>query len=216
MSELTQVRGGPREAVKGTYRELAQTVLARPARLGPVRLVAVDGRAGSGKTTFAGRLAGQLQRHRRVMVLHTDDFLDGWSKMLIWYPRLREWVLEPFRRGQAGAYRRYDWVLERLLDEWTPVEPPDVLVVEGVGSASAAMLPDLTLSVLVDAPRELRLRRGLERDGEALRAEWERWMAGEDGHFAEDATAGAVDVVVDGAPAVEHDPEIEYIIAAGG
>jgi hypothetical protein len=202
--------------VKGTYRELAAMVLARPARLGAVRLVGVDGRAGSGKTTFAGRLAAELQKSRRVEVLHTDDFLDGWAKMLIWQPRLREWVLEPFRRGEAGAYRRYDWVLERLVDGWTAIEPPDVLVVEGVGSASAAMRADLTLSVLVDAHRELRLRRGLERDGEALRPEWERWMAGEDGHFAEDGTPEAVDVLVDGAPVEAHDAEVEYIIGTTG
>jgi hypothetical protein len=202
--------------MRETYQELARTVLARPARLGVVRLVAVDGRAGSGKTTFAGRLAGELQKTRRVEVLHTDDFLDGWAKMLIWYPRLREWVFEPFRRGEAGAYRRYDWGKGRLVDDWTPIEPPDVLVVEGVGSASAAMRPDLTLSVLVDAPRELRLRRGLERDGEVLRPEWERWMAGEDGHYGEDQTAAAVDVLVDGAPVEAHDPEIEYIIGTTG
>jgi hypothetical protein len=202
--------------VKGTFRELAATVLARPARLGAVRLVGVDGRAGSGKTTFAGRLAAELGRSRRVAVLHTDDFLDGWAKMLVWQPRLREWVLEPFRRGEAGAYRRYDWELGRLRDEWTAIEPPEVLVVEGVGSASAAMRADLTLGVLVDAPEQLRLRRGLERDGDALRPEWERWMAGEDGHFAEDATPGAVDVLVDGAPAEGHDPEIEYIIGPSG
>ncbi|MFG2036507.1 uridine kinase [Dactylosporangium sp. NPDC048998] len=202
--------------MKGTYRELAEVVLARPARVGAVRLVAVDGRAGSGKTTFAGRLASELQKSRRVTVLHTDDFLDGWSKMLIWYPRLREWVFEPFRRGEAGAYRRYDWGLGRLVDEWTPIEPPEVLVIEGVGSASAAMRPDLTLSVLVHAPRELRLRRGIERDGETLRPEWERWMLGEDAHFAEDATPEAVDVLVDGAPKAAHDPEIEYIIGTTG
>ncbi|HTJ38128.1 MAG TPA: AAA family ATPase [Dactylosporangium sp.] len=202
--------------VKGTYRELAAEVLARPARLGAVRLVGVDGRAGSGKTTFARRLAEELQKSRRVTVLNTDDYLDGWAKMLIWQPRLREWVFEPFRRGEAGAYRRYDWGLERLLDDWTTIEPPDVLIVEGVGSASVAMRADLTLSVLVDAPRELRLRRGLERDGEALRPEWERWMASEDGHFAEDATPESVDVLVDGAPIEAHDPEIEYIIGTTG
>ncbi|MGI5245023.1 uridine kinase family protein [Dactylosporangium sp. CA-139066] len=204
------------ETVKGTYRELASTVLASPARLGAVRVVGVDGRAGSGKTTFAGRLAAELGKSRRVAVLHTDDFLDGWAKLLVWQPRLREWVLEPFRRGEAGAYRRYDWELERLRDEWTTIEPPEVLVVEGVGSASAAMRADLTLGVLVYAPRDLRLRRGLERDGEALRPEWERWMAGEDGHYAEDATAEAVDLLVDGAPADAHDPEIEYIIGTTG
>jgi hypothetical protein len=202
--------------MKGTYRELAGLVLERPARLGAVRLVAVDGRAGAGKTTFAARLARELGATRRVAVLHTDDLLDGWSKLLVWQARMREWVFEPLRRGEAGAYRRYDWAVGRLVDEWTPVEPPDVLVVEGVGSASVAMRADLTLGVLVGAPRGLRLRRGLARDGDGLRGEWERWMAAEDGHFAEDRPELAVDVLVDGASDEAHDPEIEYIIGPGG
>ena len=202
--------------MRGTYRELADVVLARPARLGAVRLVGVDGRAGSGKTTFARRLARELGASRRVTVLHTDDYLDGWSKLLAWQNRLREWVFEPLRRGEAGAVRQYDWGAGRLVDEWTPVEPPEVLLVEGVGSTSTGLRPDLTLGVLVGAPPDLRLRRGLERDGEALRAEWERWMAAEDGHFAADAPERAADVLVDGAPGEEHDPEVEYIIGTTG
>lgn len=202
--------------VKGTYRELAELILARPARVGGVRVVAVDGPAGSGKTTFAGRLARELGRSVRVTVLHTDDFLDGWTKLLSWQPRLREWVIEPFRRGVPGGFRRYDWEKERLGDDWTAVEPPGVLMIEGVGSASAGMRADLTLGVLVGAPRELRLRRGIERDGEHLWAEWVRWMADEDAHFAADDTGKGVDVLVDGAPGEPHDPEIEYIIGPGG
>ncbi|GGM90119.1 uridine kinase [Dactylosporangium sucinum] len=204
-------------AGRGRFDELARAVLARPARLGAVRLVGVDGRAGSGKTTFAGRLAGALRATgNTVAELHTDDFLDGWTKLLAWQPRLREWVFEPFRAGRAGALRRYDWSAERLEDTWSALEVPHVLLVEGVGSASAGMRPDLTLGVFVEAPRALRLARGLARDGEALRPQWERWMADEDVHFGGDPTADAVDLRVDGAPRVEHDPQIEYIIVPGG
>lgn len=45
-----------------TYEELGRRVRAAPARLGPVRLVAVDGPSGAGKTVFAGRLARALAR----------------------------------------------------------------------------------------------------------------------------------------------------------
>lgn len=198
----------------GTYDGLAKEVLGRDARLGEVRLVAVDGRAGSGKTTFAGRLSRAL-RHAGADVaeLHTDDFLDGWAELLAWRPRLEEWVFAPFKAGQDARYRRYDWVAERLRDEWEPLRRPDVLVVEGVGSASVA---DLTLAVCVRAPAGLRLERGLIRDGEALRPQWERWMADEDRFFADGTALRGVDVHVDGAPGDEHDPQNEYFILAGG
>ncbi len=201
-------------ATVGTYSGLAKEVLAREARLGDVRLVAVDGRAGSGKTTFAGRLARAL-RHAGVDVaeLHTDDFLDGWAELSAWRPRLEQWVFAPFKVGESARYRRYDWAAERLREEWELLRRPEVLVVEGVGSAG---LRDLTLAVCVHAPEALRLERGLLRDGEALRPQWERWMADEDRFFEDGTALRGVDVHVDGAPGEEHDPQNEYFILAGG
>ena len=55
-------------------------VLGAPARLGPVRLVAIDGPAGSGKTTLAGALSDELVgRGAKAAVLHLDDLYDGWT-----------------------------------------------------------------------------------------------------------------------------------------
>jgi uridine kinase len=194
------------------YADLAAEVMRRPARLGPVRLVAVDGPAGSGKTTFSSRLASALRvTGAGVEEIHTDDLLEGWTDQVSFWPRLEEWVLAPLRRGEPGRYRGYDWINRRFGAHWHRVPVPDVLVVEGVTSARAAIRAELTLGVFVIAGRALRLARGIERDGEALRAEWERWMVGEDRHFAIDDTAVRVDLVVDGAPAVPHDPAREYL-----
>jgi uridine kinase len=184
------------------YADLAAEVLAAPARLGAVRMVAVDGPAGSGKTTFADRLAAALRgAGASVAVVHTDDLLEGWTDMVSFWPRLREGVLEPLARGEPARFRRYDWVRGRFEDEWQDLPVPDVLVVEGVTSARVEAAPLLTRAVFVLAGVELRLARGLERDGEALREEWLRWMAGEARHFAEDATQERADVRVDGTAA---------------
>jgi uridine kinase len=184
------------------YADLAARVLGAPVRLGAVRMVAVDGPAGSGKTTFAARLAGALREAGAgVAVVHTDDLLEGWADMVSFWPRLRQWVLEPLARGEPARFRRYDWVRGRFEDDWQDLPVPDVLVVEGVTSARAEAAPLLTLAVFVAAEADLRLARGLERDGEALRDEWLRWMEGESRHFAEDGTRERADVRVDGAAA---------------
>lgn len=177
-----------------TYAALAGDLGTRPARLGPVRLVAVDGPAGSGKTTFAERLAAEVP----APVVHVDDLLEGWRDLPSVWPRLEEWILGPLRNGRNAAYRIYDWHAERFRDEWVPLPVPEVLIVEGVGSARAAVADDLTLAIYVTADRELRLTRGIERDGEALRGEWLRWMADEEVHFAADRTRERADLVVDG------------------
>lgn len=191
------------------YRELAADVLGRPARLGGTRLVAVDGPTGSGKTLFADRLAAAFDW--TVPVVHTDDFLDGWEDQVTFWPRLEEWVLAPLRSGGPGRYRRYDWHAHRFGDEWTTVPPVPVVLLEGVTAARAEIRPELTLSVFVTAPPELCLARSLRRDGVEFRAYLEEWQRGEQRHFGVDATAQLVDLVVDGAPGVPHDPTTHYV-----
>jgi uridine kinase len=194
------------------YADRARAVLATTPGLGPVRLVAVDGPAGSGKTTFAGRLATALRDDgATVGEVHTDDLLEGWTDMVSFWPRLAEWILDPLARGEPARYRCYDWVRGRFQDEWREIAGPDVLIVEGVTSARAAIRPRLALGVFVTASAALRMARGIARDGESLRGEWERWMVGEDRHFAADGTAGHVDLLVDGAPGLPHDPDREYV-----
>lgn len=190
-----------------TYASLAARVLTSAPTLGPVRLIAVDGPAGSGKTTFAARLADALGQ---APVVHTDDLLEGWTDLATYWPRLEAWVLAPLRCGKPGRYRRYDWDTEAFA-EWHDVDVAPVLIVEGVGSARSEAVPNLTLAVWVKAPRKLRLARGLDRDGEELRPQWARWMADEDAHYLSDRTALRADVHVDGDPSVPHDPATQFV-----
>jgi uridine kinase len=196
------------EVFDGDFAALAGRVLAAAPRLGAVRVVAVDGPAGSGKTTFAGRLATALQdqlveepRVGRVCVVHMDDLYAGWEGLdAEVHDRLAAQVLAPLAAGQPGRYQRYDWHAGRFGD-WVDVPVPAVLIVEGVGSAAGSVDRSLVLRVWVEVPAELRMRRGVARDGEALRGEWERWAVREQRHFAADGTRERADLMVDGSAA---------------
>jgi len=182
------------------YGDLAAEILARPAGLGAVRVVAVDGPAGSGKTTFAARVATAVRAEGAgTAEVHTDELLDGWGDLVTFWPRLEEWVLGPLRRGVAGSYRRYDWYTGGFEQRWRPVPVPDVLILEGVSSGRAAIRPELAMLVWVWAPPGLRLTRCLERDGEAIRPELLAWMGAEAAHFGVDRPAEHADVLVAGA-----------------
>lgn len=162
-------------------------------RLGPVRLVAIDGPAGSGKTTLAAALADGLAADGcAVVTLHLDDLYEGWSGLAGVWDRLAAWVLDPLGAGVPARYRRYDWNSSTWA-EWHDVPVPDVLVVEGCGSAPRAVDRIASLRVWVEAPAEVRLARGLARDGEDMRAHWVAWMAGEADHFAREATRERAD-----------------------
>ncbi|MBX9246272.1 (d)CMP kinase [Actinotalea ferrariae] len=178
--------------------QLAARVREGRARLGGVRLVCVDGPAGSGKSTLAGRLAEVLD----APVVHLDDLYEGWAGLGKVWDRVEDQVLAPIAEGRPGRYQRYDWVAGRF-DDWRDVPLADVLVLEGCGSAPLAVESRATLVLWVEAPADVRLRRGLERDGEALRDEWLRWMGLEAVHFAQERTRERADVVVDGTRPLE-------------
>ncbi|MFI7599006.1 uridine kinase [Actinoplanes sp. NPDC049681] len=180
------------------FSDLAARILATEPRLGPVRLVAVDGPSGAGKSWFAGKLAKAAD----VPVVHTDDLLDGWDDQFTFWARLEEQVLEPLRHGRTATYRRYLWHRRAFGGPPVSVEPAAAVLLEGVTSARRAIGPELSFSVFVTAPPDLRWRRALARDGGndvAFRAYLERWRAAEDEHFAAEATAAHADLLVDGA-----------------
>ena len=160
--------------------------------LGAVRLVCIDGPAGSGKTTLADLLGLELG----AQVLHVDDLLEGWDGLEAMWPRFQAGVLDPLAAGRPGRYRRYDWVAGQLA-EWHDVPVADAVVLEGCGSARRAVDAVAVLRVWVEAPGDVRLARGLARDGEALRGQWIAWMRLEAAHFAVEATRARADVVVD-------------------
>jgi uridine kinase len=186
----------------GTFARLGAYVRMLEPRLGDVRLIAIDGPSGAGKTRFALRLAKQID----APVVHTDDLLDGWDDQFTFWTRLEKLVLGPLRRGETASYRRYQWHLGRFGGDPVTVEPAPVVLLEGVSAARREIRPELTYSVFVTAPADLRLARALARDGDdslAFRAYLERWRAAEDRHFAEDGTEAAADLIVDGTAARE-------------
>jgi uridine kinase len=182
-----------------SYVALADRVRAAPPRLGAVRLVCIDGPAGSGKTTFAGRLAAALGP--AAGLVHMDDLYAGWT-LTGAAARLAAGVLRPLAAGGPGAYHRFDWPAGRFATVPTAVPVADVLLVEGCGAFRRDLAPWTTLVVWVEAPRELRLARGLARDGAGHERHWRRWQELEARHSARERTREHAQLHVDGAAPV--------------
>jgi hypothetical protein len=127
-------------------------------------------------------------------VVHTDDLLEGWTG-LPGLPARLDPLLLPLADGLPGRYLRWDWHADAYAG-WVEVQPPPLLVVEGVGSGNRRHAALSTALVWVAAGDDVRLERGLARDGAAARPHWERWMADEAAHFVDEGTAGRADVVV--------------------
>lgn len=170
---------------------LAERLLGLPPSCGPVRLIGVDGHAGSGKSTFAGRLAEALGG---APVLHLDD-LASHEELFAWTGRLREQVTGPLSRGESARYASYDWTLRRF-GPARPLAPAPVVLMEGVGAGRAAVRPDLAQLLWMEMGADESWARGRRRDGPAQADFWDGWTAAEIRHFATDPSRPYADLLV--------------------
>ncbi len=172
-------------AVAGARSSVAPTGMS-------TRVVAVDGPGGAGKSTFAARLATALGE---VQIIHTDDFA-AWDNPVDWWPALLDQALIPLSRGESCTYQPTTWG-----DDVRPsvtIRPDEFVVLEGVTASRRAFRPYIAYTIWIDTPRDLRLQRGLERDGEGALGPWERWMTAEDAFIADERPLEQVDLIVKG------------------
>lgn len=172
-------------------------------------LVGIDGAGATGKSTLAALLAEQIPA---AHVVHVDDFYlptarhgerEGAVGALFDLQRLRAEVLRPAREGRAIRYRRYDWPADALAEA---VEiPADVpVIVEGVYCLEEAMRDAYSFSIWCHAPYELRLSRGLDRDGEDAREQWvDVWMPLEEQYAKLQHPDDRADLVLDSASGLD-------------
>lgn len=189
-SSAVNIRDGIAAAVR--------LALHRPARLGRVRLVAVDGPSGSGKTSLAGPLAGAFTAAGLETAVVSTDLLATWEHPFDWWPEWEAGLLQPLAAGLASQLRTMEWVDGRPYPAaLLRIEPPDVLVLEGVSAGRAAIAERLSALVWVEVPdAAVRLERAVRRDGEATRHYLEQWQRDEARHFREDGTRRRADVVI--------------------
>jgi uridine kinase len=176
----------------GAAARVLELLATREPRLAGGHLVCLDGPAGSGKTTLAEHLRSAVVGST---VVHMDDLFEGWHGLPT-VDRQLVGLLRTLAESRPGSYRRWDWHAGRWAERVT-VEPAPLVVVEGVGSGSTTVADLVSVLVWVEAPYAQRLRRGLERDGDAFAPHWQQWAEAEQEVFARHRTRERADLVVD-------------------
>jgi cytidylate kinase len=173
-------------------RDLVARAFARPPLAGSTRVIAIDGRAGSGKTTLADRLAAELE----APVVRIEEMYGGWDGLERGIDLMADAVLEPIAEQGSALVPQYDWVVQRWSDP-LEVRPSGLLIIEGVGVGARRVARFVSLLVWLELATDERKHRALARDGEIFRPHWDLWAEQEARMLAREQIAGRADIVFD-------------------
>jgi uridine kinase len=154
-------------------------------------VVAIDGRSGAGKTSLAAGLRAELG----APVVTLEDLYGGWDGLERGIDLLVAEVLVPLSAGRAARVPRYDWVAAAWGTPWV-LEPPEVLIVEGVGAGARRAAAYESVLVWIEVPAPVRKKRALDRDGETFAPHWDMWAVQEDAMLACERTPDRADLVI--------------------
>lgn len=173
-----------------SFTDLAKQIIALPSKYNQ-RLIAIDGGGGAGKTTFASHLQKAIPGSCIVKI---DDFYrppklrKSFLSSEVINPnfdwdRLRSSVLEAVKQNKPVTYQLYDNAT--LAGETITIPSIATLIIEGVWSFQEKFLNYYDHRIWLEASSEVRLSRGIARDGESLRKAWEEEFIPIDEHYKE-------------------------------
>jgi uridine kinase len=175
---------------------IAERVRKAHAWCGDVRVVTVDGLAGSGKTTIAALLSKELDN---CPVINLDDLYEGWTQDLNvgLAERVNAWILTPLRHGLSAQHPVFDWHEGRFAS-WREVPHGKFLIIEGVGAGHPGIALRAAFNIWVDTAHELLYDRVVKRDGERVGEDMRAWQMIEQVFFNNYKVRENADLVVRG------------------
>ena len=156
--------------------------------------IAIDGRSGSGKSTFASDLAQRLSATSPVAVLRLEDLYHGW-RGLGHACELYNQLLPALARGEQVAYPTWDWAAD-CLGEQQIFSPGRIVIIEGVGALNDQAASFIDVGIWLDAPEDLRRERALARDGQTYTPFWSTWADQENDYLAANSPEHHADLVI--------------------
>ena len=159
-------------------------------------LLAIDGPAGAGKTTFAAKLEAELSVHSTVKVIHMDDLYDGWGNALSSdLSKILKYIVKQHESKSPAKIRRYNWESSSFGEsEELPV--CDLLILEGVGCGDKELQDRFAALIWMEIDPADGLKRVLDRDGAQVQGQMEKWLGTQAEYFLQHSTREKADFIL--------------------
>jgi uridine kinase len=159
-------------------------------------MIAIDGPSGAGKSYFAKKLSSILVDS---FVVEMDYFI-SWNSLDNGVDRAINQLFEPLIKDRKTRFQARDWVGDFFgdsLSDWKDVPKTDYYIFEGISSSRIEYSKYLDIVIWIEAPEEVCIKRGLERDGANLIEHWKRFKLLEKDFFEKDNSKFRADYIVD-------------------
>jgi len=184
-------------------KQATERLLELSAKL-PTPIVLIDGRAGSGKSLFATKLAENYfaVNKQAARIVQLDDLYPGWVGLAAGSVYARERILEPISAGKEASWQIWDWgkgvrgASSESGNGFREFSGGTALIVEGCGALSKASAPMASLRLWIEADSTRRRQRFSERDRGKFDEYWGVWAAQEEEFYAAERSRELAELVI--------------------
>jgi uridine kinase len=158
-------------------------------------IVLIDGRAGSGKSTFAESLQQQLFRdgESAPRVIHMDNIFEGWEGLALGSDYMVRFILQPLARRETASWQDWSWVKNQR-SSWREFSGGTPLIVEGCGSLTERSKEHADIAIWLEASEEVRRERWIQRERHLDKFDF--WAAQELDFYAREKSQSLADLVI--------------------
>jgi uridine kinase len=158
-------------------------------------IILIDGRAGSGKSTFAEALQQQLFRdgESAPRVIHMDNIFEGWDGLALGSDYMVRFILQPLARRETASWQDWSWVKNQR-SSWREFSGGTPLIIEGCGSLTERSKEHADISIWLEASEETRRERWIQRERHLEKFDF--WAAQELDFYAREKSQSLADLVI--------------------
>jgi uridine kinase len=175
--------------------KISSQVLELIDRANQTPIVLIDGRAGSGKSTFVEALQQQLVRdgESAPRVIHMDNIFEGWDGLALGSDYMVRFILQPLARQETASWQDWSWVKNQR-SSWREFSGGTPLIVEGCGSLTERSKEHADISIWLEASEEVRRERWIQRERHLEKFDF--WAAQELDFYAREKSQSLADLVI--------------------